>query len=129
MSVRDALLNDARLDVMDRQEREDTETYNQGTDEVLDLVAAEVEIRIRICKLCKRKSCLLFTNRTPGEIGLAERTRGVHGVIELDPLAEALDLAVLNASPKTLCQLLVHAILGMQKTYCLTLSIKSSLMP
>jgi len=88
---------DTRLDVMDRQEEEGDETYNESANEILDPVTAEIEIRIRVGELCERKGGLLLADGTAGEVRLTERARGDCGVVEFDAFVEALDLVILHS--------------------------------
>ena len=86
------------VDVIDRREegrntrgRGRGLTYDQGAHEILDTVAAEVEVWVCVGELCQRYCCLLLANRVASEVGLAEDARGVCGVVELDALVEALE--------------------------------------
>ena len=128
------------VDVIDRREegrntrgRGRGLTYDQGAHEILDTVAAEVEVWVCVGKLRQRYRRLLLANRAAGEVGLAEDARGVGGVVELDALVEALKalslVIILDAGPVYSVSNALRATLVMKITYCLTLSIKSSLMP
>lgn len=89
------------VDVIDRRGQScktGSWTYDQGAHEILDTVAAEIEVWVCVGELCQRYRCLLIADGATGEVGLAEDARGVCGVVELDALVEALCLVViLNA--------------------------------
>jgi len=127
---------DTQFDVMDRHEGEEEreelelghETYNESANEILDPITAEIEVGIRVGELGKRESGLLLSNGTAGEVRLAESARDVGGVVEFDAFVEALDLVILDTGSGSLVSS-ENTRGSALTTHCLTLSMKSSLMP